>query len=98
MKRFWRKNWCWICGGMLVLGLGWALQHFTAQARIESGPVGNLSLQEVLMLKEYHGARVARLEHGHWYFLGPRGRRWYSLTTPAACRDLNLVCTRTAAK
>lgn len=98
MRDFWRKNWCWLCGGVLILALYYTVGHLTERVRTESTRVSTLSLEEVRLLKAYHGARVVRESEGRWYFLGPRGRRWYPLTTPAACRDLKLACTETAAK
>ncbi len=81
-----------------MLALYYTVGHITEKVKIESNRVSTLSLEEVQLLKAYHGARVVREKGGHWYFLGPRGRRWYPLTTPAACRDLKLACTETAAK
>jgi len=97
-KRFFRKNWCWLCGGALALLAYYAVGHLTERIRVEPERMSPLSIEEVRLLKAYHGARVVREKNGRWYFLGPHGRRWYPLTTQAACRDLKLACTETASK
>ncbi len=81
-------------------GLFWITNYLQKVERIKvkDAKVGDLPLQEVLLLKEYHGAKAVKFENGRWYFLGPRGKRWYPLTTLMACKDLELSCTETAAK
>jgi len=94
-----KKRWlAWFLLAGVGVTLFWSGKKVFSQAKVEEGPMGALSLQEVNLLKEYHGALVVKFEEGKWYFLGPRGRKWYSLTTSMACRDLKLSCVQTATK
>ena len=89
---FLRKNWCWICAALLV-GTGYLLvSTVTSRVEIRSTPPGELTLQEVQLLKQYHGAYAVKRVGQRWYFLGPRKRRWYPLLTVTACRALKLPC------
>ncbi|QJA05644.1 hypothetical protein FVE67_01995 [Thermosulfurimonas marina] len=87
-----RKNWCWLCAA-LVVGTGYLLvSTVSSRVEIESTPSGDLTLEEVQLLKQYHGAYAVKREGRRWYFLGPRKRHWYPLTTASACQDLKLPC------
>lgn len=43
--------------------------------------------QKIIFLMRYHGAQIARLKDGRWYFLARNGR-WLPLETEEACRHL----------
>lgn len=94
-----KKGWLWcLLGGSLLMALLILGGELTGKAKVMETPVAELNLKEIQLLKEYHGARAVKFENGKWYFLGPRGRKWYPLTTPMACRELRLSCTETVAK
>ncbi len=57
----------------------------TAQAPVDA--------QRITFLMRYHGAKVARLKDGRWYFLGRNGR-WLPLETEQACQQLSLRLAR----
>ena len=85
-----------VLGGLLVaLILG---EKVLGKAKVVETSFADLNLEEVQRLKAYHGAKVVSLKNGRWYFLGPRGRKWYPLTTYMACQDLGLSCMQTASK
>ena len=91
-KRFLRRSWCWL-GALLTLGVLYLLVSLIAgRVQTQTSPPGDLTLQEVRLLKEYHGAYVVKREGGRWYFLGPHKRHWYPLLTQTACQDLKLPC------
>ncbi len=96
--RRWLERGFWLLFLFGIVGLLFMVNRSVGKVKVAELPVSPLSLSEVQLLKEYHGARAVKFENGRWYFLGPRGRHWYPLTTSMACRDLRLSCTETASK
>ncbi len=70
--------------GSIFLGLWLRLSRQNPLVYTTTSP---LEAQKVITLMRYHGAQVARLKDGRWYFLARNGR-WLPLDTQEACRYL----------
>ena len=89
-----RKGLWWKSLGVLLLALaifygGHKIFLRVEQARVQDSGLTYLQ-NEVKFLMYYHGAKVARYQHGRWYFLSRRGR-WLPMETREACRRLSLI-------
>lgn len=79
--------------GLLAAG-GLGLWHKIGQATTATLTAqATVDAQRITFLMRYHGAKVARLKDGRWYFLGRNGR-WLPLETEQACQQLSLRLAR----